>query len=170
MSNIVQRSNQAQLVNKPVIDRNDAADLDRSVDDMSDREPLFPLKAFVLEGDLLTVSFEDFYDSKGLKITFRCMRSDIPEMVPGKTYSNIYFTTHPKFAKILLERHAAFRRAFLLCVSGEPDTAAFRPSVVIQNLMAEVGELGIPMRVTREVLGYTRNGKPKIEDSFARLD
>jgi hypothetical protein len=162
------RNQNTQLVNKPQLNRADLADMDREVSDFGDREPLLPLEDVTIEGELLSCAFEDFYDSKGMKITLRCTASTNPKCQPGKIYSNIYFTQHPKFPKILLEKHAQFRREFLLAVSQEQDTPAFKPSVVLQDLMAETGELGIPVRITRVIQGYTRNGKPKVEDSFER--
>lgn len=161
--------NTSQLVNKPRVTNADIADLDREVSDFSDREPLLPLEEFEIEGELLSCRFEDFYDSKGVKAEWRITASNNEKLQVGKTYATIYFTQHPKMPKILLDRHAAFRRALLLTISGEKDTPAFKPSVVLQDLMAEVGELGIPMRVRREVQGYTRNDKPKIEDSFEKI-
>lgn len=163
------RSPNTQLVNKNAVSRVDAAELDREVSDFSDREPLLPLEDVTIEGELLSCTFEDYYDSKGVKASWRCTASNNDKVQPGKVYSTIYFTQHPKLPKILLDKHAQFRRDLLLCISGEVDGPAFKPSVVLQDLMAEVGELGIPMRVTRVVEGYTRNGKPKIGDSFARL-
>lgn len=163
------RNQNTQLVNKPRIGGVDVAELDREVSDFSDREPLLPLEDVTIEGELLSCTFEDYYDSKGVKASWRCTSSTNPKIQPGKVYSTIYFTQHPKLPKILLDKHAEFRRALLLCISGEEDGPKFKPSVVLQDLMSEVGELGIPMRVTRVVSGYTRNAKPKIEDSFERL-
>lgn len=164
------RNQNTQLVNKPQLSRADLADVDREVSDFSDREPLLPLnEEYDFEGDLLSCRFEEYYDSKGVKAEWRVTKSNNPKIQVGRTYASIYYTQHPTIPKIVLGKLAEFRKRLLLCISGEQVTPEFKPSVVLQDLMSEVGELGIPMRVRREIHGYTRNAKPKTEDYFEKL-
>lgn len=146
------------------------AEMDREVDDLSDQSPLFPLTGFVFEGTLLSGKFAEFYDSEGFKIEFRCTSSNIPELQPGKTYTQIFFSKHPTMPKILLSKHGQFRRAFFAAVQGvQEDDPSFKPSGVAKELHAAVDDIGLKMRVRSTVAGYTRNGKAKIDISYEVL-
>ena len=154
------------------------AAIDREVSDFSSDSPLLPLKGFVFEGDVLSARYVpkgnnpgDFYDSSGVRVEFRCTASNIDELKPGRTYTQIFFYEHPKLPKILLDKHAQFCRAFLAALAGEdPNDASFRPSTVLAECMKEVDELDVKMRVVRTHLGNTRNGKPKLDDVYERID
>lgn len=171
------KNSNTQIVKAPSLPPAAMAFADREVSDFGNDSPLLPLKAFVFEGDVLTCKYVpqgnqpgDFFDSSGVKVEFRCTASNIEELKVGKTYTQIFFYTHKTIPKILLDKHAQFCRAFLAALSdNEATDANFRPSTVLQECMKEVDELGIKIRVTRELLGYTRNQKPKLDDTYEKI-
>jgi hypothetical protein len=156
-----------QLVKAQPLPADIAFATDRAVDDFADRTPATPLIPFQFVGDLLEVRFEDYYDSRGMKIVVRVDEANVQELKPGKDYVQIYYYNHPTIPQMILEKHGALRNrlladlAPLVGLEGKPNSA------VLQELNSRVEPLeGIKIRYTRTLTGTTRNGRPKLDDDF----
>ena len=87
-----------------------------------------------------------------------------PVLRSGVEYPNIYFSKHPKLT-FALPDHVKYRcRLFAAIVGADGSDAAFKPSVVIQQLRGQT--LSVPMTMHRTYIRTTRNGADIFEDSF----
>jgi hypothetical protein len=175
------------LVDKPQLPAVAVEELDRSVDDYSQQQPLLPLKPFEIEGYITSCNWERFqgaapkgqYESEGLKYEVVAVKVDEPAFRTGKgvetakmlkagdTYASIYFAKHPKLTFALPE-HAAWRRALLACIAEkDANDPAFKPSAVLQQLQGL--DLHIPIRIRRVYVRTTRNGADLFSDRFELL-
>ncbi len=159
--------------------------LDREVEDYGVTQALLPLKPFTIKGTVTYINWEEFAgaapkgsppESEGLKFLIKAEEIDEPAFTSGKgvvappvlrsgvEYPNIYFSKHPKLT-FALPDHAKYRRRLLAAIAGaDGSDAAFKPSVVIQQLRGQT--LSVPMTMHRTYIRTTRNGADIFEDSF----
>lgn len=156
-----------QIVRGNALPADILADADRSVEDFNERTTLMPLKALQVVGDLLAVNFEDYYDSRGLKITFQVLESSLPEMIPGREYCQIFYYNHPTIPKIIIDKHGALRNRFLAEVGPLVGLEGMSCGQVLQDLNTRVEPIeGVRLRYVRTSSGTTRNGAQKLDDDF----
>ena len=164
------------------------AELDREVADYGVQTALLPLRPFTIEGEVTYLDWEEFPgaapkgappESEGLKFLIKINSVEEPTFTNGKgvvnppvlrtgqEYPNIYFARHPKLT-FALPDHAKFRRRLLAAIAGaDGNDAAFKPSVVIQQLRGTT--IKVPMRMIRTYVRTTKNGADLFEDSFEAL-
>ena len=159
--------------------------LDREVADYGVQTALLPLRPFEIDGEITYLDWEEFAgaapkgappESEGLKFLLKVTAVSEPAFTSGKgvvappvlrvgqEYPNIYFAKHPKLT-FALPDHAKFRRRLLATIAGvDGNDAAFKPSVVIQQLRGQT--IKVPIKMIRTYVRTTRNGSDLFEDSF----
>lgn len=161
------------------------AEMDRDVEDYGTQQALLPLRPFEIEGSITYLNWEEFAgaspkgappESEGLKFQIKVSKVSEPHFTSGRgvvappvirvgaEWPNIYFAKHPKLT-FALPDYAKYRRRLLATIAGvDGSDAAFKPSVVLQQLSGQ--ELNIPIRMTRSYVRTTRNGADLFEDVF----